>query len=239
MPIYINRNGEQTGPFDDRVIIERLHSGHLSPGDLAIRTGDSQWQTLDSLFPDAVARPVATSLSAVSLTDPQYRNTVFARIFFGLCLLVEIVISAALAYYFYGVIDPSRKVTTLLDRTVIGILLIMLSGNLVGTFVTLLAFAMSFKRKIIRSNGLRLSIRIVSILILLTGFGNVAFWGYRLYETNHAYNLTNINRSDSVVIFGLYDMMVPYGVGLIIFPIAVGLVLFGLSGILMTQRARV
>jgi len=236
MPAYINHEGQQTGPFDDHVVIEQLRSGQLSPDDLSIRTGDAQWQTLRTMFPNSVVHPISPA-QAVSATEAQYRKTVFPKVFFGMCLVVEIIVILILAFYFYGVIDPSRNLAHLLDKSVIGILFVILSGNFTGGFLTLLAFLMAFKRRIVRSNGLRIGIRTVSVLVLLFGLGNVGLWGYQLYVTNHAYSLANTGRPEALF-FGLHDMMLPYGMGLIFLPIAVGLFLFGLSGIMMAKRAR-
>lgn len=52
MAIYINRNNQQSGPFEEGVVIAQLQNGELSPDDLAIRQGDSQWQPLRIMFPN-------------------------------------------------------------------------------------------------------------------------------------------------------------------------------------------
>ncbi len=51
MPIYLNKNGQQSGPFDDDVVLGQLQSGLLLPRDLGIRQGDASWRTLAELFP--------------------------------------------------------------------------------------------------------------------------------------------------------------------------------------------
>src|SRR5215213_8806743 len=51
MPIYINKNGQQSGPYEDHIVIDQLRSGVLSPEDLAIRHGDASWQSLANMFP--------------------------------------------------------------------------------------------------------------------------------------------------------------------------------------------
>ena len=52
MSIYIFKNGEQSGPFDEAIVLEKLRIGQLSRKDLAIRTGGTEWQPLGVLFPD-------------------------------------------------------------------------------------------------------------------------------------------------------------------------------------------
>jgi hypothetical protein len=51
MQIYINKNGQQLGPFTESAVLEMLRSGQLSPADHAIRAGQQQWQKLEHMFP--------------------------------------------------------------------------------------------------------------------------------------------------------------------------------------------
>jgi hypothetical protein len=51
MQIYINKNGQQLGPFAESAVLEMLGSGQLSPDDHAIRAGQQQWQKLEQMFP--------------------------------------------------------------------------------------------------------------------------------------------------------------------------------------------
>ena len=46
MSIYISKNNQQTGPFDESRVLEMLASGQLSPNDFAIRQGATQWLTI-------------------------------------------------------------------------------------------------------------------------------------------------------------------------------------------------
>ena len=57
MSIYISKNNQQSGPFDESKVLEMLNSGQVSPDDFAIRQGGSQWQKLGEMFPHAGARP--------------------------------------------------------------------------------------------------------------------------------------------------------------------------------------
>ncbi|MEO6334107.1 MAG: DUF4339 domain-containing protein [Pyrinomonadaceae bacterium] len=54
MPIYINKNGQQSGPYEDHVVLDQLRSALLSPNDMAIRQGDAGWQKLGDMFPGVV-----------------------------------------------------------------------------------------------------------------------------------------------------------------------------------------
>jgi GYF domain 2 len=51
MQIYISKNNQQTGPFEQAKILEMLKKGQLSPNDLAIRHGEKEWQKLSVYFP--------------------------------------------------------------------------------------------------------------------------------------------------------------------------------------------
>ena len=57
MPIYINKHGKQSGPYEENVVIDQLRGGMLSPDDMAVRHGDSSWQRLGDLFPGIAQAP--------------------------------------------------------------------------------------------------------------------------------------------------------------------------------------
>ena len=60
MSIYINKNNQQSGPYEDHVVIEQLRSGVLSPNDMGIRHGGTTWQRLSEMFPGVGSAPRAT-----------------------------------------------------------------------------------------------------------------------------------------------------------------------------------
>ena len=73
MSIYINKNNQQSGPFDESKVLEMLNSGQLSPDDFAIRQGGSQWQKLSDLFPHAggfAAAPAAAKPFTQATAQP-------------------------------------------------------------------------------------------------------------------------------------------------------------------------
>lgn len=53
MAIYIHKNNQQSGPFEEAKILEMLGNGQLSPNDLGIRNDEKQWQPLKVLYPNA------------------------------------------------------------------------------------------------------------------------------------------------------------------------------------------
>jgi hypothetical protein len=50
MKLYIYRNGQQTGPLDENDVLEQLRTGRVSPDDLGIREGESNWVRLGDIF---------------------------------------------------------------------------------------------------------------------------------------------------------------------------------------------
>lgn len=50
MQLYIYKNNQQTGPFDEESVLGELRSGTLSPDDLGIRPGEANWQRLGDIF---------------------------------------------------------------------------------------------------------------------------------------------------------------------------------------------
>ncbi len=59
MPIYVNKDNQQSGPYEDHVVIEQLRGGQLSPTDLGIRQGESAWQKLGDMFPGIASASTA------------------------------------------------------------------------------------------------------------------------------------------------------------------------------------
>lgn len=51
MQIYISKNNQQLGPFEEAKVLEMLQSGQLSPNDPAVPRGGNQWQPLSVLLP--------------------------------------------------------------------------------------------------------------------------------------------------------------------------------------------
>jgi hypothetical protein len=51
MKMFINKNGQQHGPFDEAKVLEMLRNGQLSPNDFGIKDGRQTWQKLGEVFP--------------------------------------------------------------------------------------------------------------------------------------------------------------------------------------------
>src|SRR5215204_3549540 len=74
MSIYISKNNQQSGPFDESKVLEMLNSGQLSTDDFAIRQGASHWQKLGELFPDAGRQSAAQAAFAQPANQPPAVN---------------------------------------------------------------------------------------------------------------------------------------------------------------------
>lgn len=59
MQIYVTKNNQQLGPFEETKVLDMLRAGQLSGNDMAFRQGDRQWQKLGSLYPNVINSPNA------------------------------------------------------------------------------------------------------------------------------------------------------------------------------------
>ena len=72
MSIYIYRNNQQTGPFEEHAVLAWLRGGQLSGEDLACRAGENNWRPLKALFPMTHnVQPVRPTAQAQSHTPPR------------------------------------------------------------------------------------------------------------------------------------------------------------------------
>jgi hypothetical protein len=262
--IYIFKNDRQSGPYEDHIVLEQLRSGVLSPNDLAVRHGETRWQPLGDIFPEAStptppsappplptegpatapgSKPAGSvAASAVTAAEPMYRKTLIQKILFGLIFLGFLTALIASAFDFISMRTSSGDLATdLRNVSIRDVALYATIGLFVGTFFTLLAFILTFKRKIIISNALRLALRIFFILVLLVGlidfgYGVISYFTY----TNPLVSSTKPSSANELT-KALEEgeaLAGPFKGPVLHIPIAAGLILFGLSGILMTKRGK-
>ncbi|HUR99811.1 MAG TPA: GYF domain-containing protein [Pyrinomonadaceae bacterium] len=259
MPIYVSKDGQQLGPYEDSIVIDQLRNGMLSPDLLGIRQGDASWSRLGELFPAAAhsymaeptgsarafagspisASPSATAAVTSPQPEPQFRNTIAPKIFFTLCLLGVLGILASCVYYIFT-FAPTGNLEADLGRMSFRDLAKYLAiGSFVGAFFTFLALLLSFKRKLIHSNGARLALRVFFVLALVVGIGNVLF-GAISYLNYSAPTPTKSSQSNELLraLEAGSAATGPYETAMFAVPIGAGLFLFGLSGLLMTRRPR-
>ena len=68
MQVFINKNGQQLGPFEEQQVAEMLRNGQLSPNDSGFKQGQQQWQPLSTMFSNA---GTAANLAGSSLHGHQ------------------------------------------------------------------------------------------------------------------------------------------------------------------------
>jgi len=252
MAIYIHRNGEQFGPYEEQAVIDQVRTGQLSPEDMGIRQGEKDWQKLRVMFPDATPTtpspdaipppPVIAEAAPAAAVQYEavYRGTTLQKVFFGLCLLMAIVALAATGFFFYTLMSSSGDLQADLTKMSYKILTRNAAGGIVvGAFFTFLAFLLTFKRRLIRSNGPRIALRVIFILILLVGLGNLAAGAISYFTYNAPYKPAKSESNELLKALEQgSDAVGPYELAVILLPIGGGLMLLGLSGILMTKKLR-
>ena len=70
MQFYISKNGEQSGPFTDEQLTERLNAGEISYEDLSWMEGMSEWRPLRQIEAPPVPPPVQQPPQMASLLAP-------------------------------------------------------------------------------------------------------------------------------------------------------------------------
>lgn len=233
--IYIHKNNQQSGPYEEHVVLDQLRSGFLKPEDMAIRQGETQWQPLRTMFPNVI--PVAAASAspasppdASTAPEPQYRNTTLLKVFFVLCFLGAVGILAATAYYIFT-FGPTGNLEADLSRLGFRDLAKYLAiGTFVGGFLMFLAILLSFKRKLIQSSGARIALRVFFVLVLLAGVGTMA-GGAISYLTYSAPVATRASESNELLraLEAGSATTGPYQVSMFTLPIGAGLFLFGMS----------
>lgn len=74
MQIYVSRNNQQLGPFEEAKVLAMLGSGDLSATDLAIRQGEQAWQPLAAICQGvSVSNPPIQAAQAASASRTTVR----------------------------------------------------------------------------------------------------------------------------------------------------------------------
>ncbi|GEM_PF-5086371 len=94
MHVYICKNNQQSGPFEEWVVIEKLKTGHLSPYDMAFKSGESEWSTLGKLFPKAAWAnnlPTKTQVQTPQTKSGSSKGVLFALLGLGGLFLIGVI----------------------------------------------------------------------------------------------------------------------------------------------------
>lgn len=113
MQIYISKNKQQLGPFEEAKVLEMLRSGELSADDLAIRRGDNEWQKLGNFFPDAGA-PARAAAAATQTRPKKSRKGLLLGC--GGFLVIALVVGAILGLLAYRNLYPADSMEDLPEK---------------------------------------------------------------------------------------------------------------------------
>ena len=253
--IYIFKNNQQSGPYEEHVVLSQLRNGTLSASDLAVRHGESSWQPLSVLFPDvadplppppppprlaAVPSDAGIPARSVEKAEPVYRKTALQKVFFGLAFLGIAAALLGAGYYFWSMMSPTGN----LEADLRNISLRILSRNAtVGLFLaailSFIAFLLTFKRKLIATNPVRIILRLVFIFILVIGLISFAYGAFTYLNYSKPYSSSTTVQNEMIKALEEGEAITgPYEAAVIALPIAAGLILLGLSGFLMTKRPK-
>ena len=114
MQIYISKNNQQLGPFEESRVLEMINAGELSANDLAIRQGDTEWQKLGNYFPNA-GNTAPVTLAAVEPTVPK-KSRKGLLLGCGGFLVIALVISGILGLLAYRNLYPADSTEDLPDK---------------------------------------------------------------------------------------------------------------------------
>lgn len=103
MQMYIIKNNQQQGPFEESNVLEMFKNGELSANDLGIRNGENQWQKLEDFFPRPEPELVAVSASN---SEPKKRGK---SLLFGCSgfFLIAVLVSGVLGFLAFRNLRPA------------------------------------------------------------------------------------------------------------------------------------
>jgi hypothetical protein len=123
MSIYISKNNQQTGPFEESKVLEMLGNGQLSPDDFAIRQGAAEWQKLGQLFPAAGRRADNQPQFTPPLGQPPAAQAAPKKSRKGLLLggcggfiLLAFLVAGGLGFLAYRNMNPAESKEDLPDK---------------------------------------------------------------------------------------------------------------------------
>ena len=117
MQIYVSKNNQQLGPFEESKVQEMLGSGELSPNDMAIRQGGSEWQKLGDFFPNArtAASANVAAAAAVGQSAPK-KSRKGLLMGCGGFFLITLLIAGILGFLAYRNMYPADSKEDLPDK---------------------------------------------------------------------------------------------------------------------------
>ncbi len=246
MSVYIFKNNQQSGPFEENAILDWLKNGQLSIEDLACRKGANEWQKLKALFPSAASAeapvlPASKTAGEKVEETPVCRKTMFQKIVFGgIIVLLFLAFFAALQNLWAFSIssgDLETDLQTLPFRAVARNAAITI---LIALFLAVAAFLLSFKKRIIQTYGVRMALRVFFIFFIFSAIIQAGFaaYHYQNYYPPSSKRLLMEDKKSSPFkkLQELSEIEAARSSVLAInLPIAFGLLVLGAAGFSMTQ----
>ena len=110
MQIYISKDNQQSGPFEEAKVLEMLKNNELSPNDLAIRHGENEWQKLSVYFPN-VGNVVPLDVVTAPSTPKKSRKSLLLGC--GGFLVITLLIACVLGILAYRNMFPADSTENL------------------------------------------------------------------------------------------------------------------------------
>jgi hypothetical protein len=121
MSIYVQKNDQQLGPFEESKVLEMLKTGELAAQDMAIRQGDKEWRKLGDYYPNVGApTPTPTPPPAPAPTTPDDTAPAAPKkskkgllLGCGAFILVALLVGAVLGFFAYRNLYPEDSTESL------------------------------------------------------------------------------------------------------------------------------
>lgn len=115
MNYYIGKDGKTLGPFSENEIEEKLRSGEISPNDLCVAPGGTEWQPLSKVLPNAAAaRSIAQPVLAAS--KPKKRRWGMIAAVFGAVIVLVLFVGGILGFFAYRNLFPKASLEDVPDQ---------------------------------------------------------------------------------------------------------------------------
>ena len=105
MKYYVTHNNEQSGPFEDEELRQRVLSGEFQRKDFCWKEGMEDWKPIESVIelPPSSPRPVVTDAKADDLDDDNTKQVESAKGTWPIELKVALTVVALIIVIFVGI----------------------------------------------------------------------------------------------------------------------------------------
>ncbi len=114
MSIFVHKNDQQLGPFEEAKALEMLKTGEFTSQDMAIRQGETEWRKLGDYFPNASSQtqaaepPAPAQPTPAAETEPAPKKSKKGLLLgCAAVFVVAILIAAVLGFFAYRNLSPA------------------------------------------------------------------------------------------------------------------------------------